>query len=258
MITNILDHLKNSKHVLSFQRFFYSFFLSLAGVCKYVGALLYHISSEVREGNNKTYTSKPQAQGRPSALAKERYSASRLSNIQIKKDRVHRGNSLVPWQTCTVTRSGYDPRAVDDRQPMALDQDDLIYLAALTNGRCGILLNSDYPQSQSEPDINDIAGEETVQAIDKPLPISDQTAMIHTQWLNSSVEVKIRNFFRQHSSGRQYWQSSEFVRRPTVCPLVLVFHSDLSETGHHRNQYMSMYRSRKPISEAVSSFCEIS
>lgn len=82
--------------------------------------------------------------------------------------------------------------------------------------------------------------------------------MIHAQWLNSSVEVKIRNFFRQHSSGRQYWQSSEFVRRPTVCPLVLVFHSDLTETGHHRNQYMSMYRSRKPISEAVSSFCEIS
>ena len=196
--------------------------------------------------------------GRPSALAKKRYSASRLSNIQIKKDRVHKGNSLVPWQTCTVTRSGYDPRAIDDRQPMALDQDDLKYLAALTNGRCGILLNSDYPQSQSEPDINDIAGEETVQAIDEPLPISDQTAMIHAQWLNSSVEVKIRNFFRQHSSGRQYWQSSEFVRRPTVCPLVLVFHSDLSETGHHRNQYMSMYRSRKPISEAVSSFCEIS
>lgn len=61
MITNILDHLKNSKHVLSFQRFFYYFFLSLAGVCKHVGALLYHISSEVREGNNKTCTSKPQA-----------------------------------------------------------------------------------------------------------------------------------------------------------------------------------------------------
>ena len=51
MITNILGHLKNSKHVLSFQRFFYYFFLSLAGVCKHVGALLYHISSEVREGN---------------------------------------------------------------------------------------------------------------------------------------------------------------------------------------------------------------
>ena len=32
--------------------------------------------------------------GRPSALAKKRYSASRLSNIQIKKDRMHKGNSL--------------------------------------------------------------------------------------------------------------------------------------------------------------------
>ena len=34
--------------------------------------------------------------GRPSALAEKRYSASRLSNIQVKKAKVHRGNSLVP------------------------------------------------------------------------------------------------------------------------------------------------------------------
>ena len=96
--------------------------------------------------------------GRPSALAKKRYSASRLSNIQMKKARVYKANSLVPLQTCTVTRSAYDPCVIEGRQPMKLDQDDLKHLAALTNGRGGILLTSDHPWSQSEPDINDIAG----------------------------------------------------------------------------------------------------
>ena len=80
---------------------------------------------------------------------------------------------------------------------MILDQDELKHLAVLTNGRCGILLNSGYPKSQSEPDINELAGGETVQAFGEPLPISDQAAMIPAQWPNSSVEVKIRNFFRQ-------------------------------------------------------------
>ena len=39
MIANTLDHLKNCKHVLSFQRVYFNFFNRLAGVCKHVGEL---------------------------------------------------------------------------------------------------------------------------------------------------------------------------------------------------------------------------
>jgi len=60
-----------------------------------------------------------------------------------------------------VTRSGFDPRALEDGQPITLEH--LKMLAAVTNGRCGVLLNSGYPWKESlDPDVTDIANEETV------------------------------------------------------------------------------------------------
>ena len=63
---------------------------------------------------------------------------------------VHKGNSLVPLQTCAVTRSGYDPQATEVRQPMTLDQNDLKHLAPQTNGRSGILHNLLIPKISLE------------------------------------------------------------------------------------------------------------
>ena len=63
---------------------------------------------------------------------------------------VHKGNSFLPLQTCAVTRSGYDPQAIEVRQPMTLDQNDLKHLAAQTNGRSGILHNPLTPKISLE------------------------------------------------------------------------------------------------------------
>ena len=47
---------------------------------------------------------------------------------------------------------------------ITLDRNDLKMLAAVSNGRYGVLLNSDYPWRESlDPDLTDIANEETDQ-----------------------------------------------------------------------------------------------
>ena len=52
---------------------FYCIVLLSQEVCKHVGALLHHIASEVRKGQNKTCTSLPQTWGHPSVGARKKY-----------------------------------------------------------------------------------------------------------------------------------------------------------------------------------------
>ena len=77
-------------------------------------------------------------------------------------------------------------------------------LAAVSNGRCGVLLNSDYPWRESlNPDLTDIADEETIQKFEEPVPVSELAAVINSQYSNKSIADKIRDFLHQLSLSNE-------------------------------------------------------
>ena len=53
----------------------------IAGCCKHVGALLWHIDNEVKSGNNVTCTSKPQQWHKPS----KEYGPALMTDIILEK-----------------------------------------------------------------------------------------------------------------------------------------------------------------------------
>jgi len=81
----------------------------LGEVCKHVDALLYYIASEVREGRNKSCTSKPQAWSKPSKGAFKKYTAKPMAAIRIQKAKA-RSVKLLNSRGVKHFRSGYDPR----------------------------------------------------------------------------------------------------------------------------------------------------
>ena len=57
----------------------------IAGCCKHVGALLWHIDNEVKSGNNVTCTSKPQQWHKPSKNAQKEYGPALMTYIILEK-----------------------------------------------------------------------------------------------------------------------------------------------------------------------------
>jgi len=112
------------------------YFFRIAEVCFF----LYHISSEVRKGNNKTCTSKQQAWGAPSLKTCKRYSATPLNDIPIKKAKMRSSVAILPGKSVTGGRSDYDSRTLADRQPMTFTKVDLQKVDVACNGKCTLLL----------------------------------------------------------------------------------------------------------------------
>ena len=92
-------------------------------MCKHVCALLRLIAPEVRKGNNKSCTSKQQVWDRPSSSSRKRYSATKFSDIVLKKART-KDEQMLRNHKPKLKRSSYDPRALHDRRPMQFSADD--------------------------------------------------------------------------------------------------------------------------------------
>ena len=99
---------------------FYVF--SASGVCKHVGALLWHIEQEVRNGNNLTCTPKPQKWHKPSKKQQRKYAPAPLNDITIKKPKSER--VLQDAKEKHYCRSLFDPRALHHQKPMTVTERD--------------------------------------------------------------------------------------------------------------------------------------
>ena len=78
------------------------------------GCLLWHIEREVRQGNNKTCTSKPQAWSKPSEKQIKRHGPELLSSIHVKKPKVN--CLLVEEEKVIPQRASFDPQALHQVQ----------------------------------------------------------------------------------------------------------------------------------------------
>lgn len=182
-----------------------SSFNRLGEVCKHVGALLYYIASEVRKGNNKTCTSRQQAWGKPSAKARKRYSACKLSSVAVRKAKIRSDITLLPGKSLIGRRSHYDPRRLTERQPMSLELEDLKTLATATEGKCGLLLYTVNPWKDFKPEVPDlenVINEEVVteeDVFEEPQSVSMLAEEILSQLPMASVADKVSKFFTELS-----------------------------------------------------------
>lgn len=174
-------------------------FIRIAEVCKHIGALLYHISSEVRKGNNKTCTSKQQAWGVPSSKLCKRYTATPLNDIPLKKSKIRSSVAVLPSKTVIGCRSNFDPRALADRNPMSFTKADYQNLDVACNGKCTLLQYNDelWDNDFNPSDSTNVAREELISPNEvsvKPQPITRLAGEIAQQMACHSVEEKITAF----------------------------------------------------------------
>ena len=163
-----------------------------------MGALLYYIASEVREGRNKSCTSKPQAWSKPSKGALKKYTAKPMAAIRIQKAKA-RSVKLLNARGVKHFRSGYDPRSLADRQPMKLNQEDIQKLDIASNSNCCLLLHYDNPWPIStSPDISFATHEEIIAseaAVVLPKSVIALADDIKIKYANLSVEDKLCSLF---------------------------------------------------------------
>lgn len=172
---------------------------------RHVAALLLYISREVQLGHNKTCTSKPQQWHKP-ATPRKRYSATRISNIPIKKMKTGR-DSFLDQNKQKLQRSVFDPRAVHHRSPMIWSAEDWLKLAVATDGNCGILLyKANWDNYNSSPDINHVVQQELVETTDvtEPPTLPALAASINERFPDLNVDDKCKSFVDElHISPEQ-------------------------------------------------------
>ena len=124
------------------------------GCCKHVGALLWHIEYEVKNGNNVTCTLKPQEWHKPSKKIQKQYGPALMTDITLSKPNVN--DCLIPCKRVSFDRSTFDPRAEHHRYS-TLTQKDIDDISVLTDYNCGLILLLQERDKMPEPDIEDVA-----------------------------------------------------------------------------------------------------
>lgn len=166
-----------------------------------------YISREVNLGHNKTCTSKPQQWHKP-ATSRKRYSATKMSNIPIKKVKTER--DFLDENKQKLQRNVFDPRALHHRSPMVWSAEDWSKLGAATDGNCGILTyktSRDNINYCSSPDIGHVARQEIVKTtnlVTEPPTLPALAASVNERYPNKSVDDKCKIFLDElHISPEQ-------------------------------------------------------
>ena len=126
----------------------------VSGCCKHIGALLWHIESEVKLGKNVTCTGKAQEWHKPSKKLAKVYGPAFLIDINATKPQIK--DSLLPIKKEISNRATFDPRP-ENHRAVALTKGDIDELAMITNFNCGIVNILMEKNVVSSPNIDDVA-----------------------------------------------------------------------------------------------------